>query len=148
VSPRFIARPAWALAIVLWGGLIVWCRAQESSSATTPPVSNAPLPSGLVIQQADTIGQIYIAGDRPGEEEEPAKNVLVRVAIPENDEIIYETRSDKNGGYMIPRLKPGVYRLHVGGLRIALLVDASAPSNAQLPKVVITILPRDLTRRQ
>lgn len=134
---------AWiALASVLVCSAWAQNVAPADSNATT-----SPLPRGIVVQQADTVGQIYIASDRPGQEEEPARNVRVRVVIPENDEVVFETRSDKNGGYTIPRLKPGAYHLHVGALQLALLVDSAIPSNAQLPKVIITILPRDLTRR-
>ena len=121
--------------------------AQNDVPMPIPTAPTSALPRGIMLQQADCVGQIYIASDRPGEEEEPARNVRVQVVIPENNDVVFETRSDKNGGYTIPRLKPGAYRLHIGALQIPLLVDSAIPSNAQLPKVIVTILPRDLTRR-
>lgn len=147
VNPRAANSLGWVIAVAFYSGLISLCSAQEGELPRTPSVSPSSLPPGIVVHQADTVGQVYIASDKPGVEEEPAKNVLVRVVIPENDEVIYETRSDKTGAYLIPRLKPGAYRMYIGGLRIALLVNAATPSNAQLPKVVITVLPRDLLRQ-
>lgn len=122
--------------------------AQELSQRMTDTGVTSSLPRGIVVQNTDVVGQVYIASERPADEDEPARNVSVRVIIPESGDVLFETRTDKNGGYVIPRLKPGAYRLHIGALQIAFFVENLAPSNPQLPKVVISILPRDMVRRQ
>lgn len=122
--------------------------AQELSQRMADTGITSSLPRGIVVQNADVVGQVYIASERPADEDEPARNVSVRVIIPENGDVLFETRTDKNGGYIIPRLKPGAYRLHIGALQIAFFVESVVPSNPQLPKVIISILPRDMLRRQ
>lgn len=102
--------------------------------------------SGVVIRQTEIIGQVHIASERPGRRDEPAVNVPVQVRVPENDVLIHQTQTDRNGSYTIPVLKVGAYHMFIGALRINLLVEEK-PAEDELPKIIITILPKEMLRR-
>lgn len=125
----------------------VWLATQFPAPAQEAPPAPPSRAAGITVKQAEIVGQVFIATERPGEQEEPARDVRVQIRIPENDEVIYETRTDKIGGYTFPQLKVGAYRLVIGGMKLNLLVESTPVEIGELPKVIITILPRDLVRR-
>lgn len=106
-----------------------------------------PLPK-LTVKSADIHGQVYIAGERQGEEEEPAKNVVVQVRTPETGDTLREARTDDDGRYTFERLEPGIYYFIIGSLRMNLIVEPGGLAAGELPKIILVVLPRDMTQFQ
>lgn len=124
-------------------GLLTAFASRQALGETPPALKNR---SGVVIRQTEIIGQVHIASERPGRRDEPAVNVPVQVRVPENDVLIHQTQTDRNGSYTIPVLKVGAYHMFIGALRINLLVEEK-PAEDELPKIIITILPKEMLRR-
>ena len=101
--------------------------------------------SGVRVRNAEILGRVFAAGDREEEEEHPAENVIIQVRDFEEDEdILSETRTDKEGSYELPRFDVGTYWLHVGKLRLEMRVVAESDASGELPKIIIVLLPESL----
>lgn len=103
---------------------------------------------GVIVKQADIVGQVFIASERPGRRDEPAANVTVQIRTLEDDEVVQETRTDKDGAYKLPMLAVGKYNLRIGALKLPLIVEEDPAPEGELPKVIITILPKEMLRWQ
>lgn len=120
-------RQAIALTIVVvlaWTGM---CRAALSRQGAFSRVLSAEV-QGIVF---------YADG------ETPAANVPVRIWDIDKREFIYETETDRDGYFALPKLEPGKYYVTFDWMRLELEV-VSTGELAQQPHDVIVIIPRGL----
>ncbi len=100
----------------------------------------------MTVTYAEIQGKVFLASARQGEDEKPAPNVRVQVRHLETDEVLREAFTDKEGYYSLPRLEPMQYLMLVGRFRLQLNVNPELQSLAELPKILIVILPEEMTR--
>lgn len=135
------------LIVFLSGALLLApsaCPGQESPAMEpAPPLE--PVPSGLTVRQADIVGQVFLASEKPEEREKPAAKVRVQVRTMDAKEVLRETYTDKDGGYTLPKLDLGRYRLWIGSLKLILTVEGEQPAG-ELPKILIVVIPKPMTQ--
>jgi hypothetical protein len=74
----------------------------------------------------------------------PAANVPVRVWDTDQKEFIYETQTDENGYFTLPKFEPGIYFLTFDWMKLELIVTEAGKTMVQQPHDVIVIIPRGL----
>ncbi len=100
----------------------------------------------MSVTYAEIQGKVFLASSRQGEEEEPARNVRVQVRDIENDELLREAYTDKEGYYSLPKLEPAEYLMLIGAFKIQLVVKPETQSLTELPKILIVILPEEMVQ--
>jgi hypothetical protein len=140
-----LSRPIWAMLAV---GVFLYLTTL-SVSASNPeerPPTDKPRRPVMSVTHADIQGKVFLASARQGEEEEPAVNVKVQVRDLKTDEVLREALTDKEGYYSLPMLEPAHYLLIIGRLKLELDVKPEQQSLTELPKILIVILPEEMTR--
>ena len=100
----------------------------------------------MTITYAEIQGKVFLASARQGEDEEPAPNVKVQVRELETDKVLREAITDSEGYYSLPRLEPAQYLMVIGRLNLDLNVKPEEQPVTELPKILIVILPEEMTR--
>lgn len=100
----------------------------------------------MTVTDADIQGKVFLASARQGEDETPAPNVKVQVRDLETDKVLREAFTDKEGYYSLPKLEVAQYLMTIGRLKIQLDVKPEKQSLTELPKILIVILPEEMTR--
>ena len=100
----------------------------------------------MSVTYAEIQGKVFLAGSRQGDDEVPAPNVRVQVRDLQTDEVLREAYTDKEGYYALPRLEPAQYLMIIGSFKLRLNVKPEMQSLTELPKILIVILPEEMTR--
>ncbi len=74
----------------------------------------------------------------------PAADVPVRVWDFERREFIYQTQTDENGRYTLPKLAPGKYYVTYDWMKLQVLVIENGAGIVQQPHDVVVVIPRGL----
>jgi len=111
-----------------------------------PPPGETPKYAVMTVTYAEIQGQVFLASVAQGEEEKPAPNVRVQIRETDSDKVLREAVTDSNGYYSLPRLKPDEYLMIVGRLKLQLNVKPETQQVNELPKILIVILPEEMTR--
>lgn len=99
------------------------------------------------VYHAEIKGRVFIVSEEEGEEEYPGEDVRVRVLDEETDDVILQTRTDKEGYYDFPRIDVGTYILNIGRLRLNMEVLPDEAPEGQLPKIIIVMIPKELAEQ-
>lgn len=138
---------ATAVAAALTGMVVLgshWAGAQASVSA--PPLPPVLRRSLITVRHADIDGQVFIASERAETDEIPAVGVTVQVRDLENKEVLRSAATDAEGRFKLPMLDPSTNLLLIGSLKLKLLVTPETTPQGERPKVVIVIIPKQMTR--
>lgn len=121
----------WFLILVV-GGVMLW--------APAPALSVATVQAGAFsrVITAEVQGLVFYSDG-----ETPAADLPVRIWDIEKREFIYETRTDENGFYKLPKLEPGRYYVTFDWMKLELLVvEEKDTALIQQPHDVIVVIPR------
>lgn len=132
------------VALFFSGAGSAWPQAPAPAESPTAPLP--PVPSGMTVKQADIIGQVFIASEAEQEQEKPAPNVRIRVLPLDDDQVLREAYTDKEGFYTLQKLDVGRYRLYVSSLKLILTVEPGEQAATERPKVVIVIIPKQMAK--
>ena len=113
------------------------------SKATGNEPSTAPI---MTVTYADIQGKVFLVSSQQGQDEIPAANVRVQVRDLQTEKVLREAFTDAEGYYSLPKLEPTRYLMIVGRLKVRLEVRPEAQAITELPKVLIFILPEEITR--
>lgn len=103
--------------------------------------------SAVVVEAAPIKGRVFICTQRAEDDEVPARNVTIQVWGQKNRRLLQTTHTGKEGYFSLSKLEVGKYGLRIGRLRLKMeVIPSGDPRVAQLPKVIIVILPRELLR--
>ncbi|MGD9874957.1 MAG: hypothetical protein AB7T27_11925 [Kiritimatiellia bacterium] len=103
--------------------------------------------SAIRIRSAAIEGKVFLLTEEQGEEEIPGGEVDVKIRLRDDREILHHIQTRRDGSYELPKLEPGEYDLLVGELRLALEVVPETSERAGLKKVLIIMIPRDMSGR-
>ncbi|MFH0953724.1 MAG: hypothetical protein V1873_05300 [Verrucomicrobiota bacterium] len=121
----------WFFVLVL-AGVMLW--------APAPALSVATVQAGAFsrVITAEIQGLVFYSDG-----ETPAADLPVRIWDIEKREFIYETRTDENGFYKLPKLEPGRYYVTFDWMKLELLVvEEKETALTQQPHDVIVVIPR------
>ncbi len=127
---------------------VLFFPATLSISATSPeeqPQADEPKRPIMTVTYADIQGKVFLASARQGQVETPAPNVKVQVRELQTDKVLREALTDKEGYYSLPKLEPAQYLLIIGKLKLHLNVRPEEQPLTELPKILIVILPEEMT---
>ncbi|MBN1510512.1 MAG: carboxypeptidase regulatory-like domain-containing protein [Phycisphaerae bacterium] len=99
-----------------------------------------------MVRHADLMGKVFILSQKEEARGAPAQGVFIQVRDVETNELLAETRTDREGAYEFPRFDVGIYHLMVGALRLRMEVVPESEDVNELAKVVILILPEEMAR--
>jgi hypothetical protein len=133
---------------MLMVGVLLLLPAFSVSAADPAEPSRTDKPNRpiMTVTYADIQGKVFLNSARQGEDESPASNVKVQVRDLETGQVLREALTDKEGYYILPKLEPAEYLMIIGRLKIQLIVKTETQSLTELPKVLIVILPEEMTR--
>ena len=100
----------------------------------------------IVMRQAEITGKVYFLADDQSDEA-TAADQRVQVLTANGQTNVYETITDKTGGYVLPNLQAGTYQLVVGRLNLELQVldaEKAAAGGQQAAKTILVLIPRSL----
>ncbi len=100
--------------------------------------------TGVRVRNAEILGRVFVVGEREEEDEYPAEDVRVRVTEQENNEVLSETRTNADGRFELPQFDVGTYWLYIGKLRLELRVIEDPEMVAELPKIIIAVIPKEM----
>lgn len=118
----------------------------SAANAEERPPADKPTRPVMAVTYAEIQGKVFLASARQGEEEEPAANVKVQVRDLQTDKVLREALTDKEGYYSLPKIEPAQYLMVIGRLKLQLDVKPEEQSLTELPKILIIILPEEMTR--
>jgi hypothetical protein len=110
------------------------------------PSAEKPKRPVMTVTYAEIQGKVFLASAKQGEDEMPASNVKVQVRDLENDKVLREAYTDKEGYYSLPKLEPAQYLMMIGRFKLQLDVKPEQQKLTELPKILIVILPEEMTR--
>ncbi len=128
-----------AILILLLGPGLSAAKAQDDAASTNRKAQ-------ITVKFADIHGQVFIASEKRGSRELPAKGVYVQVMDVPSNHVQRTATTDDDGKYTVAQLPPGWYTLHIGALQLSLEVTAESPDVRELPKIIIAILPKEMAR--
>ena len=105
--------------------------------AVIASIQTSPIYSEVV--SAKVTGFVFYADGQT-----PAGDVPVRVWDIDKREFVFQTRTDPNGFYELPKLDPGKYYVTFDWVKIELVVTENSATMLQQPHDVIVIIPRGL----
>ncbi|OVE75619.1 hypothetical protein BVX97_04335 [bacterium E08(2017)] len=139
VLSRFAVRAAMLL---VFAGLCSVVQAQEVPGLLEEEPKRAPL---VVLKQATIQGQVFFLSEDA--EQKPAKEIDIRVNTAETKKKLYETKTDKEGKYLLPNFDIGRYQLVVGRLKLGLVVTTPEKAKERVrraSKKIIVFIPEAL----
>jgi hypothetical protein len=113
---------AWAVALFV----------SRSVEAAAPPPA---LYSEVV--SAEVQGLVFYSDGKT-----PASDLPVRIWDFETREFIYESYTDQNGFFALPKLEPGKYYVTFDWMKLELVVVEKGAELAQQPHDIVVIIPR------
>ena len=105
--------------------------------AVIASIQTSPIYSEVV--SARVTGFVFYADGQT-----PAGDVPVRVWDIDKREFVFQTRTDPNGFYELPKLEPGKYYVTFDWVKLELVVTENSATMLQQPHDVIVIIPRGL----
>lgn len=127
-----------ALAMLCLCGLPVVLHAQEEEASPEEEYS------AVRVRLAPVRGRVFLSSEKEDSGDIPGADVRVQVRDIATDELLAETFTDKNGTYELPEFDIGRYYMHVGALRLELLVVPESVAGEELPKIIILIIPEEM----
>lgn len=104
---------------------------------------------GVVIQKSDIDGRVFIIAEEDPDTGEhpdpiPAVDVPVELRDRRGNKILAETRTDDEGRYKLAKVEPGIYKIHIGALKLHFKVKPRSELTGDEPRVFVVLLPEDL----
>ncbi|MDA0322410.1 MAG: hypothetical protein O2923_06790 [Verrucomicrobia bacterium] len=104
---------------------------------------------GVVIQKSTIDGRVFIIAEEDpdtGESPDPIPAGSVRVELKDRRDktVVAETLTDDDGRYKLEDIAPGVYKIHIGKLRLDFKVRPRSELTGDEPRVFVVLLPEDL----
>ena len=142
---KVLSRPIRAMLMV---GVLLFLPSLSTSAAdpAEQPPAEKPKRPIMIVTHADIQGKVFLASARQGQDETPAANVKVQVRDLESDKVLREALTDKEGYYSLPKLDPAQYLMIIGRFKLQLDVKPEQQPLTELPKILIVILPEEMTR--
>jgi hypothetical protein len=142
---KVLSRPIRAMLMV---GVLLFAATLPAPAADpdAQPQAEKPKRPLMTVTHADIQGKVFLASARQGQDEAPAPNVRVQVRDLESDKVLREAFTDKEGYYSLAKLEPAQYLMIIGRLKLQLDVKPEQQPLTELPKVLIVILPEEMTR--
>ena len=140
-----LSRPIRAMLMV---GVLLFPAALSvfATDSDRQPQGEKPKRPTMAVTYADIQGKVFLASARQGEDEAPAVNVKIQVRDLETDKVLREALTDKDGYYSLPKLEPAQYLMIIGRLKLQLDVKREKQPLTELPKILIVILPEEMTQ--
>ena len=135
-----------SVAIAALAGLTVCARADDSKTPSgddkNKSVKRPPL---VIMNETEVIGRVFILADGK-HEEAVASGIPVQILDKGNKKSICETKTDKTGSYLIPKLSVGEYSMIIGRLHLRLTVVArkTEGNEEEASKIILVFLPKEL----
>lgn len=124
----------------IWGVLAGQALAQSQAVQTNA----TPTGRAVYVQQAPIRGRVFVAAERPGQEEQPARRVQLEIRTPDDSEILERVWSDDDGWFLMRELPTNHYVLRAGGMRLNLVVTPAGTNAVGQDKTIILVLPRKM----
>ena len=142
---KVLSRPYWVMLTV---GVLLFLPSLTgfAADAAEQPTAEKPRRPTMSVTYAEIQGKVFLASARQGQDEIPARNVKVQIRDMETDKVLREALTDAEGYYSLPRLEPAQYLMIIGRLKIQLDVKPEEQTLTELPKILIVILPEEMTR--
>ena len=121
----------------LIAGLVAYMLGVLLMPGVIASIQTSPLYSQVVSSKVS--GFVFYADGKT-----PAGDIPVRVWDIDKREFVFQTRTDPNGFYELPKLDPGKYFVTFDWMKLELVVTENSSTMLQQPHDVIVIIPRGL----
>ena len=126
-------------------GWLVFALLTGPGALCDEPVASAEeYTSAFYIRSAPIDGRIFLLTEEKGEEEIAGANVYVKIKRPHEREILYQTKTLKDGSYALPALESQDYKMLVGDLQLDLKVLPDTEERADMSKALIIMIPFEM----
>ncbi len=102
-------------------------------------------PHLIVMKQMDIRGRVLLLMEQG--EKSATQNVKVQVYSGDGKKMVFKSKTDKDGGFSLPNLDVGVYKLKIGLLQMDLKVEdplKQRGKTSHIPKVIVVFLPKEM----
>ena len=99
----------------------------------------------VVLKQTRIKGRVFILSDDGSDS--AARDLKVEVRTSDGEDLLFDTKTDDHGTYLLPDLDVGLYRLVMGLLEVELKVEdpGELPAHTRrVPKTIITFIPQEM----